>query len=225
MAYCIIVFGREKDSHQIYFYNESIKDERSFMSDIQHVFRSNWHTYFVQDTRDVFSTYNWVNFSKGDFVKLGYKFVNNTSFSIHITDEAINEDFNDIDLSSVNVRTNLYKDDTHSNFCVFDALIFNEFESYQNCRSNLFIHNAKTADEFETDVKEFIKLNPIISVSYILYLEELVSFMVLKGYKSIPPIYYFIPFSPRENYLPNCWEEILGNELFSKTKALLSTLK
>jgi hypothetical protein len=217
MNYYILNYGKQKENYNIYFYNEISKDEQSFLTDIQQVFRSNWHEYFIQNEQDNFVPWGWVDFSKKDFIKLGYKLVKPITIWVD-TSNSLNEHY---DFRSENTSIKLEESDVQSNFKVFDICFYHYGNGVTDDWSCLFINDKKTNEQFKADTTEFFKLKPIIYGSYI---KDLELFMISKGYEAMNPNFYGIDCSSSGYGIPSRWEEILGQKLFYKINLLSEAL-
>lgn len=211
MNYFKINYGTDDDNYDIILCNNELKQFNSFIKDIQNVFQTKLRSFFQSKKAINFSTFDWVEFAKQDFIKLGYKKVNINSVVLNCS---FLDKYNNIPLSAdEDLITN--GTDDKSALSIFEFSIFSEFEP-GNTFSSYFFHNEKELGNFNSEIVNYIKLNPVIyNYEIVLYLESLEIYMSSIGYKIINPLSYKILCNHNLEKIPNQWKEILGNELYS----------
>jgi hypothetical protein len=149
-----------------------------------------------------------------DFIKLGYKKID--IHSIFLKYSFPDENHN-LSLSIANA-IKIPSQDEKIEEMLFEVSIFSEFEPGSTF-SSYFLCSKNDFEKFNLEIVNYLNSNLVVYNSeIILYLESLESYMISIGYEVFNPITCQISCSYTLETLPNQWQEILGNELYSDIK-------
>jgi hypothetical protein len=214
MTFFKINYGNDDDNYDIIFSNNQIKKIEEFQEDIKRIFQSKLVSFLEFQKEINQSSYNWVESAIVDFIKLGYKKID--IHSIFLKYSFPDENHN-LSLSIANA-IKMPSQDEKIEEMLFEVSIFSEFEPGSTF-SSYFLCSKNDFKKFDLEVVNYLNSNPVVYNSQIiLYLESLESYMISIGYKVFNPITYQISCSYTLETLPNQWQEILGNELYSNIK-------
>jgi len=216
MNYFKINYGNEDDNYDIILTNNNINELNTFKEDIQNIFQSRLCVFLESHDNLTPSTFLWIDCSMDDFIKLGYKKVNNNSIAIKYSfaDEDNNVQLL-VDEALVSLGIENEQDAT-----LFEVIVFSEFDP-ENTFISYLLCSQNDLGKFNVEIMDYLNLNPIVYNSEILlYLETLEVYMISLGYQVINPLTYQISCSHTLETIPKQWEEILGSELYSNIKKI-----
>jgi hypothetical protein len=216
MNYFKINYGNEDDNYGIILTNNNINELNTFKEDIQNIFQSMLYIFLESQDNLTPSTFHWVDCSMDDFIKLGYKKVNNNSIAIKYS---FADEDNNVQLLVDEALVSLGIEN-EQNATLFEVIVFSEFEP-GNTFSSYFLCIKNDFEKFNLEIVNYLNSNPIVYNSEILlYLEALEVYMISIGYEIINPLTYQISCSYTLESLPNQWEEILGSKLYFNIKKI-----
>ena len=213
MNYFKINYGND-DNYDIILANNDVNELKILIEDIQNIFQSNLGVFLESQEGINPSTFHWVEFSIDDFIKLGYKKVRSNSIIIKYS---FADEDNNIQLMVDETLTTL-ETENKLDLTLYEICILSEFEP-GNSFSSYFLYNEKDSVKFNLEIVNYINSNPIVFNSEVIpYLESLEVYMISIGCQIINPMTYQILCSHTLKSIPEQWQEILGNDLYSNIK-------